>query len=165
MKSNITKMHGQQNIKILNLCYTVLCVCVCVRALWGPGCWTQWKESNWLWYSFVLCIMERESKYVYHQRFYWNGSFMIIALLHFYAMYFLQICSETWKIVGAEYFASPLVQRMMQRCHLRRMGKIEFRVAWNDRAYTARDKLFRYNLEGGTARGKLRNVSYGEHKL
>jgi len=123
--------------------YVTLC---CV--LWAPGCWTQWKESNWLWYSFVLCIMERESKYVYHQLFYWNGSFMIIALLYFYAMYFLQICRETWKKVGAEDSASPFVQGMMQRCHLRRMGKWEFRVAWKERAYIARDKYFRYNLEG-----------------
>jgi len=73
---------------------------------------------------------------------------MIIALLYFYAMYFLQICRETWKKVGAEDSASPFVQGMMQRCHLRRMGKWEFRVAWKERAYIARDKYFRYNLEG-----------------
>jgi hypothetical protein len=54
---------------------------------------------------------------------------MIIALLYFYAMYFLQICSVTWKKVGDEDFAIPLVQGIMQCCHLRRMGKLEFRVA------------------------------------
>jgi hypothetical protein len=54
---------------------------------------------------------------------------MIIALLYFYAMYFLQICSETWRKVGAEDSASLFLQGMMQRCHLRRMVKLEFRVA------------------------------------
>jgi hypothetical protein len=47
---------------------------------------------------------------------------MIIAILYFYAMYFLQICGETWIKVGAEDPGSPLLQGMMQRCHLRRMG-------------------------------------------
>jgi len=78
---------------------------------------------------------------------------MIIALLYFYAMYFLQICSETWSKVGGEHFASPLVQGMMQRCHLRRARKLEFRVARNELAYIARDKLFRYNLEGKQPQG------------
>jgi hypothetical protein len=52
------------------------------------------------------------------------------------------------KKVGDEDSASSLVQGMMQRCHLRRMWKWEFRVAWNECSYIARDKLFRYNLEG-----------------
>jgi hypothetical protein len=86
--------------------YVTLC---CV--LWAPGCWTQWKESNWLWYSFVLCIMERESKYVYHQLFYWYSSFMIIALLCFMWCTFFKYAAKLGKKSRWLGFCEPLSAR------------------------------------------------------
>jgi hypothetical protein len=61
------------------------------------GFWSRWNESNWLSYTFVLCIVKKDSKYAYNHRFYRNAFFMITEVLYFYAMYFLKVYSLAWK--------------------------------------------------------------------